>query len=243
MNEEPQPAERARGIAVQVAIDGPAGAGKTTIGAALARHLDVPLLDTGMMYRAVTKAIHIRGVDPSKQAQVIDVASELHFSLHELGEAPCIVVNEKKVEESELHTFLIDRDVSIIAAYSAVRSILVRSQRAMADRQAIVMLGRDIGTVVLPQADVKLFVTASSQERAARRSLQQSHLDGSSTAFSISQTMAHRDDRDSHREASPLRAADDSVVINTTGQSVDQSVSAAMEVVEAVLRGKVEAGA
>ena len=177
-----------------IAIDGPAGSGKSTVARRLAERLGVPYLDTGAMYRSVALAALRKGIDPHDGEAVADLALSVEI---ESGDA--------------IRTAEVNAIVSMVAAVPAVRSELVRRQRVWVDEHGGgVVEGRDIGTVVFPDADLKVFLTANDEERARRRSEEPG--------------FQERDKLDSSREDSPLRAADDALVIDTTGRTIDDIV-------------------
>jgi CMP/dCMP kinase len=191
-----------------IAIDGPAGSGKSTLARALANSLGWAFLDTGAMYRAVTSEVLRRGIDPFDEDAVADIARASTIET-----APRVTINGRDVHD-EIRSEAVNVAVSVIAANPEVRSQMVRRQRDFATAQAVgsVVEGRDITTVVFPNATVKVYLTASLKERARRR-------DDESEA-----SVARRDDIDSSRDASPLRQADDALVLDTTGRSVDAVV-------------------
>ena len=209
-----------------VAIDGPAGSGKTTVARALARRLDFLYLDTGAMYRAVALAALRAGADPQSEcamlalarARPVDVrpepATELGFRIfagaQELG--------------PELYGNDVSRVVSAVAAHAAVRALLVERQREIAGSGPVVMAGRDIGTVVLPHAPYKIFLTASADERARRRA---GEFAANGTAVDVAlvrEELIERDRLDSNRAVAPLRPAADAVVIDSSLLGVDDVV-------------------
>lgn len=190
-----------------IAIDGPAGAGKSTVSRALADRLGIDRLDTGAMYRAVAWAAARDGVDPADAPTVAGLAGRLTM---EVGER--VEVDGHDVTDA-IRSPEVNRTVSVVSANPAVRSELVaRQRRWVADRGAGVVEGRDIGSVVLPDADVKVYLTASAEERARRRS--DEGADG----------VARRDRLDSSRAVSPLAVAEGAVVVDTTGRPVDDIV-------------------
>ena len=199
-----------------IAIDGPAGSGKSTIGRRLAAALDLEYLDTGAMYRSVTFAALGRGIDPTDAEAVASLAPTL-----------TIVVAERVTVDGEDATAAIrgpevTKAVSAVAANPAVRAEMVRRQRAWAaERGGGVMEGRDIGTVVFPDATLKVYLTADEDERLRRRAVE--------AGEEVAQDIVRRDQADSSRAASPLYAAEDALVIDTTGRTID-------DIVEEVLR-------
>jgi len=188
-----------------IAIDGPAGSGKSTVARAVAALLGWSFLDTGAMYRAVTCEALARGVDVTDDAAVAAIADAVTLTT-----LPRVTVNGRDVED-EIRTDAVNVAVSVVAANPAVRASMVERQRELAAAQPLgtVVEGRDITTVVFPHAPVKIFLTASLEERARRR--------GEEGEDSV----ARRDEADSTRVASPLRQADDALVLDTTGRDVD----------------------
>jgi len=188
-----------------IAIDGPAGSGKSTVARAVAALLDWSFLDTGAMYRAVTWEALRRGVDVHDEAAVAAVADDVTLTA-----LPRVTVNGRDVED-EIRSDEINVGVSVVAANPQVRASMVTRQREFAAAQPLgtVVEGRDITTVVFPNASVKIFLTASLEERARRRGDESEH------------SVARRDEADSSRVASPLRQADDALVLDTTGRDVE----------------------
>jgi len=200
---------------VIIAIDGPAGSGKSTIAQAVAERLDFAYLDTGAMYRAVAFAVLARRLDPSDSERVAAVAREARIDL-----GPPVMVDEVDATEA-IRGPEVTAAVSAVAAHPGVRTELVRRQRHMVEPlDGVVVEGRDITTVVFPAATVKVFLTASEDERAERRALQDADADTRAVALDI----ARRDRLDSTRSASPLRVAETAVVLDTTGLSIDEVV-------------------
>ena len=192
-----------------IAIDGPAGSGKSSVARALAEALGWSFLDTGAMYRAVTVAALERGVAPEDAAAVARLARTCAIET-----LPRVVIDGRDVE-AEIRTERVNDAVSVVAANPEVRAQMVERQRDFARRQpeGTVVEGRDITTVVFPNATAKVFLTASLEERARRR--------GEEGAASV----ARRDEADSSRETSPLRRAPDALVLDTTGRTVEEVVA------------------
>jgi cytidylate kinase len=188
-----------------IAIDGPAGSGKSTVARAVAEKLGWSFLDTGAMYRAVTWEALERGIDINDEAAAAAVAREVTLTT-----LPRVTVNGRDVQD-EIRSDRINVAVSVIAANPQVRASMVARQRELASVQPLgtVVEGRDITTVVFPNASVKIFLTASLEERARRRGDESEH------------SVARRDEADSSRVASPLRQADDALVLDTTGRDVE----------------------
>ena len=198
-----------------VAIDGPAGSGKSTVARAVAKRLGVAYLDTGAMYRSVTFAALRDGVDPADGEALAKLAAGLDI---QLGDR---VLVDGVDATAAIRGPEVTAVVSAVSAHPPVRTEMVRRQRSWAaEHGGGVAEGRDIGTVVFPDADVKVFLTASEEERARRR--QQD--DRTPDVTAVAAELARRDSLDSTRTASPLRPADDAVVIDTTGRTVDDVV-------------------
>ena len=213
-----------------IAIDGPSGAGKSTLGRRLARELGLLYIDTGAMYRAVALAVAASGVEVSDAASVAAVARGASIRLEGDPEALRVFLDGRDVSE-EIRGEGVGHAASVVSAIPEVRRELVRRQREMGEGRGVVLDGRDIGTVVFPSADVKFFLTAVPEERARRR------LDEERTrerAQSFEDTLAdinERDRRDSTRDDSPLRIADDAVVIDTTELSIEEVFRRMLQVV------------
>jgi cytidylate kinase len=209
-----------------ITIDGPAGAGKSTVAQKLARGLNLAYLDTGAMYRALTLQA-IRGhVELDNEDRLAEMASQL--DLETLFAArrrpPYRVFMDGEDVTSAIRSREVSAHVSQVSSHPCVRKEMVRKQRKMAAEGGIVVEGRDVGTVVFPQADVKFFITASVRERAKRR-YQEMKKEGYAVSLkSIQQEMVRRDHLDSTREFNPLKRAPDAQLVDTTGESVAQVV-------------------
>ena len=202
-----------------IAIDGPAGAGKSTVGRAIARRLDVGYLDTGAMYRAVTFAVLRLGVDPHDTERVAQVASTIELDVTDVDGATVVVVDGEDATV-EIRGREVTGAVSAVAANSGVRAEMVRRQRSMVTEQGgAVVEGRDIGSVVFPDADLKLFVTASARVRAERRVAE---IGGD--VDEVEASIIERDRKDSSRADSPLVEASGATVVDTTGLSIQEVV-------------------
>jgi cytidylate kinase len=214
---------------VVVAIDGPAGSGKSTVARRVAELAGLRYLDTGATYRALTLALLRRGVPPGDPRAVADAAKSVDLTLElapgDTGAARVLL--DGVPVGPELRSSQVNAAVSAVSAVPAVRELLVARQRSLAGLGGIVVEGRDIGTVVWPGADVKVFLTASDSERARRRS---SDGDGGGES---AEALARRDRLDSGRATSPTRAADDAVVIDSTDRAVDEVVEEILRLVEA----------
>ncbi len=212
-----------------IAIDGPAGSGKSTIADILAARFGYTKLDTGAMYRTVAFTCADRGVDLDDEDRVVAVARALDIAFVAADGALRVTADGRDVTR-EIRTPETDRIVSKVSAYPGVRRALLGCQRAFAEGRDVVAEGRDIGTVVFPDAELKVFLTADPRERARRRVLQR-HPAGDLTAAQLEREVAatladleRRDRIDSQRAAAPLRAADDAVRIDSTSHTIDEIV-------------------
>jgi len=210
-----------------IAIDGPSGAGKGTVARAVAAALGYRHIDSGAMYRAVGwKALH-DGVPLEDEAQVAALAERSRIEVT----GTRVTIDEHDVTRA-IRTPEIDRAATAVARLPSVRAILVDRQRQMGASGGIVMEGRDIGTVVFPNADVKVYLDASPEERARRRAIDPAHTGGPAAVSDVASALIQRDEIDRTRKASPLYAAADAVIVDTTGKSIDEVVREVLEVVE-----------
>ncbi|MHB9111907.1 MAG: (d)CMP kinase [Thermoleophilia bacterium] len=207
-----------------VAIDGPAGAGKSTISRLLADRCGCTYLDTGAMYRTVTLLAMEQGIEASAAEELGLLSRNLEIGFQPgPGGVPRVFAGCREVTE-EIRSQEVTRGVSEVSAHAGVREAMVEKQRYCASDGNVVVDGRDIGTVVFPAAEVKIFLTASVAERARRRRLE---LEGKGIMVSqqqMEEEIAARDDYDSSREMAPLKAADDAIIVDTTDMSIDQVV-------------------
>ena len=211
-----------------IAIDGPSGAGKGTVARGIAARLGYRHVDTGAMYRAVAwKALH-DGVDIHDEAAVAAVGERATFDL----ESGRVMVDGHDVARA-IRTPEIDAAAAAVARHPAVRAVLVRRQRRMGESGDIVMEGRDIGTVVFPDADVKVYLDASPEERARRRAADPAHAASQKSVLAeIATALAERDLSDSTRAASPLSQAADALVIDTTAMPIDTVIDRVIALVD-----------
>ena len=209
-----------------IAIDGPSGAGKGTVARAIASALGYRHVDSGAMYRAVGwQALH-DGIALEDEARVAGVATRVRIEMLETTTS----VDGMDVTRA-IRTPEIDRAAASVARLPAVRAVLVARQRELAADGGIVMEGRDIGTVVFPQAEVKIYLDASAEERARRRAHDPAHHGGPEKVADVATLLTERDRLDTTRAASPLYAATDAVVVDTTGKQVDEVVAEVLEIV------------
>src|ERR1044072_3825912 len=212
-----------------IAIDGPSGSGKSTLGRLLARALELLYIDTGSMYRAVALAVIDASIDPSDKDAVTSLANEIDIDLEGDPDSLKVLLNGRDVTD-QIRTESVTDMSSIVSTIPGVRRAMVERQRAMGKRGAV-LNGRDIGTVVFPDADIKFFLTAAPEERAERR-YKKDHITASSTA-TYAETLAdmiERDRRDSTRVDSPLKVADDAVVIDSTGKNINEVFAEMMNI-------------
>lgn len=217
-----------------IAIDGPAGAGKSTIGALVAERLGYLFLDTGAMYRAIALAALRRGIDPDDGPKLGHLAREVRVAIGPPtvrdGRAYTVLLDGEDVTWT-IRGADVDRVVSQVARVPAVRDAMVEQQRALAERGRLVMVGRDIGTVVLPRAERKIYLTASAAERAKRREEELRSRGEVRPRQELLQEILRRDRLDSEREVAPLRAAEDAIVVQTDGLSVGQALERILAIV------------
>jgi cytidylate kinase len=214
-----------------IAIDGPSGSGKSTLGRMLARALNLLYIDTGSMYRAVALAMTESSISQNDDVAVGSLASRVDINLSGKPDALRVTLEGRDVTE-EIRSEEVTDLSSIISTIPVVRRAMVARQREMG-RQGAVLNGRDIGTVVFPEADVKFFLTASPQARAQRRFNEDRAQDPNVSLDEIFADMTERDRRDSTRTDSPLKIADDAVIVDSTGLSVDEVFEKMMEAIEA----------
>jgi cytidylate kinase len=213
--------------AISVAIDGPAAAGKSTVAKRIAQILGFTYIDTGAMYRAFTYAVIKKNLDPKDEVASCSLIPEVDIELLPGGVVICNGEDVSKV----IREPLVSGNVSYIASYKNIRLALVELQRKMAASKSVVMDGRDIGTYVLPNADVKVFQIASVETRAVRR-YEENLAKGIPTSLKdVEDDVRKRDYIDSHRDFAPLKPASDSVLLDTSFMSIDEAVDAVLKIV------------
>ena len=204
-----------------IAIDGPSGSGKSTLGRMLARALKLLYIDTGSMYRAVALAVIEAQVEPDDKVAVTALANRIEIDLEGEPDSLSVLLDGRDITD-QIRTESVTEMSSVVSTIPGVRRAMVERQRAISKRGAV-LNGRDIGTVVFPDADVKFFLTAVPEERAERRYKEDQMTSHSSTSYADTLAdMIERDRRDSTRADSPLKVADDAIVIDSTGKSIDE---------------------
>lgn len=207
-----------------VAIDGPAGAGKSSVARAVAKELGFIYVDTGALYRTVTLSLLRQGVDLADPQAVEAALPQVKISLRYEGGEQKVLLGEEDVTE-KIRTEEVSRSTPLCAAMPGVRSFLLSLQRDLAKEHSVVMDGRDIGTVVLPDAPLKIFLTASPEERARRRAAQLEAAGEAVDLPAILRDIIARDQRDSNRETAPLKQAEDAVLLDNSDLQFEESVA------------------
>ena len=215
---------------MNIAIDGPAGAGKSTIARKVAQKLSFIYVDTGAMYRAMALYLHQRGISPEDREAIAKTCMEPEISIEYQDGEQVVVLNGENVN-SLLRTQEVSDMASRSSAVPQVRERLMELQRKLALEQNVVMDGRDIGTVVLPDAQVKIYLTASVGVRARRRYLELKEKGGDPDFATIEEEIAAGDHRDMTREVAPLRQADDAVLVDSSDMSIEEVVSHIMTII------------
>ena len=208
---------------MNIAIDGPAGAGKSTVAHLTADRLDFKYIDTGAMYRAVTWKVLEQQIPLHEHERIAHIADTMELVLETTDKGTKVYVDGKDVTE-EIRSERVTANVSEVAKLARVREVLVNKQKQMAAGGGTVMDGRDIGTNVLPDAEVKVFLTASIAERARRRFLELKAKGIDTDLEKLSREIAARDELDESRSVAPLKKAPDAVIVDTTGLSIEQVV-------------------
>lgn len=213
-----------------VAIDGPAGAGKSSVAKAAAKELGFVYVDTGAIYRTIALYVLRQGVAPQDAAGVEALMPQIEIGMEYTDQGQKMILNGEDVT-GLIRTPEVSMATSTCSAIPAVRAFLLQLQRDLAEKNNVLMDGRDIGTVVLPHAQLKVFLTASPQERARRRVLQLEESGRKADYEAILRDIQQRDYQDSHRETAPLRPAEDSVLVDTSGVTFEESVRRLVELV------------
>ncbi|WP_458862054.1 (d)CMP kinase [Acidaminobacterium chupaoyuni] len=215
---------------LQIAIDGPSGAGKSTMARMLAKELSFLYVDTGAMYRSIGLYASRRGIELSEIQKILPLLNEISIQLEWIGGAQHIFLCGEDVSE-EIRTEKISRYASAVSALPEVRRFLLDLQRQLASRHNVIMDGRDIGTVILPDAQVKIFLTASPEKRAMRRYEELKAKGQTVTYEAVYQDLLQRDQQDSSRQAAPLKAAEDAVLLSSTEYTLEETLTKMKEII------------
>ncbi len=212
-----------------IAIDGPAGAGKSTVAKILAQRLSFLYIDTGSMYRALTLKVLENNIPINDESQIVQLAHKVKIDLRNNPDGPLAVILDGEDVSLAIRAPRITKFVSDVAKIKEVRQVLVKLQRELGQRGDCVLDGRDIGTVVFPQAQKKFFIDASANTRTQRRFKELKGLGQEIAQDDVALDLANRDKIDSTREASPLRQAEDAIYIDTTDLSISEVVDCMLE--------------
>jgi CMP/dCMP kinase len=220
--------------ALTIAVDGPGSAGKGTVARGVAQALGYQYVDTGAMYRSVALFAERAGVPWTDEARVARVARDLQFAFIWDGDVLRIVVNDEDVSKI-IRTAHVGKGASDVSALPAVRAALLELQRALGAQGGVVMDGRDIGTVILPNSELKVFLDASLDERARRRHEELIRRGEVASFADVRSQLSYRDKQDSERAIAPLKQADDALLVNTTDLTIPQAVAAVLGLAQALL--------
>ena len=214
-----------------VAIDGPSGAGKSTLARAAAERLGILYVDTGAIYRTIGLYVQRRGIDPKDTAAVLAALPDIRIAMdHDTDGMQRMLLNGEDVT-ADIRLPEISMYASAVSAIQGVRDFLMEMQRSLARERSVIMDGRDIGTVVLPDADVKIFLYADVEVRAKRRELELRQRGTPKPYEEVLREMEERDYNDTHRAAAPLRAADDAIMVDTSSMDFDASLALLLDVI------------
>lgn len=216
---------------IAVAVDGPAGAGKSSISKIVAKKLGYLYIDTGAMYRSVTWAVLHNHIDVNNQKAVEALLPELDLTM-EAGDDSCKLFIAGQDVTDFIRTPQVNNAVSIVASYKGVRQYLVERQRIMAKAGGVILDGRDIGSVVLPNADLKIYLTASVEARAMRRYLEVKGTSNEQMLEDIKDSVMQRDDMDKNRKESPLIQVEDAVLVDSSDMTFDETVEHILHLVQ-----------
>jgi cytidylate kinase len=217
--------DKRRANMIQIAIDGPGGAGKSTVAKAVAAKLGIVYVDTGALYRTIGYFVRTRNVDPDDREGVAAILGDINIEIRYENGAQHVYLNGEDLGD-KIRTPEMSMYASKVSAIPAVRAFLLDTQRDIAKKNSVIMDGRDIGTVILPNADVKIFLTASEECRAMRR-YNELIARGQDVKYEdVLAEMNQRDKQDSTRDVAPTAAADDAVLLDNTGMTFDQTVDA-----------------
>ena len=216
---------------IAVAVDGPAGAGKSSISKIVAKKLGYLYIDTGAMYRSVTWAVLHNHIDVNNQTAVEALLPELDLTMEASDDSCKVFISGQDVTDF-IRTPQVNNAVSIVASYKGVRQYLVERQRLMAEAGGVILDGRDIGSVVLPNAELKIYLTASVEARAMRRYLEVKGTVNEQTLEDIKDSVMQRDDMDKNRKESPLIQVEDAVLVDSSEMTFDETVEHILHLVQ-----------
>lgn len=219
---------------IQIAIDGPSGAGKSTLAKILAQKLGFVYVDTGALYRAIGLYCERAGIHQDDKRGIVSALQDIDLSIRYEDGGQHIILGGEDVSLL-IRTPSISEWASCVSAIGEVREFLLETQRKLARESNVIMDGRDIGTVILPTADVKIFLVSSPEARARRRRLEYIEKGIDISLKETMRIMAERDERDSSREVAPLKAADDAVPLDNSDMTIDEMVDAALAIIESKL--------
>ena len=211
-----------------IAIDGPAAAGKSSVAKILANRFNLIYIDTGAMYRAFTYAVLKNNLDPQNEEESCKLIGKVDIELLENGK---VLVNDEDVTK-QIRDFNVSSNVSYIASYKLIRLEMVKLQRKMAEKGNVIMDGRDIGTYVLPNANIKIYQVAELKERAKRRYIENLEKGINCTLEEVIKDLEKRDYIDSHRAFAPLKPADDAILLDTTKYNKDEVVEEISKIIK-----------
>jgi|SRR5690625_1238687 len=224
--------EMAMSERIRIAIDGPAAAGKSTVAKKIAEKLSIVYIDTGAMYRALTLKAIRDNINVEDEKSLVQLLKKTDITLSQNGiDKNQVVLMDGEDVTAEIRTHQVSNAVSYIAKHPAVRSIMVQRQKELAENISVVMDGRDVGTYVLPDAEVKIFLLASVEERANRRHAENKRKGFSSDFNKLKQEIKERDERDANRAVSPLIQAKDAIPIDTTTLTIHEVVEKILETI------------
>lgn len=210
-------------MSFQIAIDGPSATGKSTLAKALAKELSFIYIDTGAMYRAVGLYNIRKNIDLNNEDDVVNTLKDISIDIKYIDKEQRIFLNGEDVS-SQIREEKVGMAASIVSTYKKVREVLVELQRSLANVQNVIMDGRDIGTVVLPNASLKIFLTASSEERTKRRYLELKEKGKDVSIEDVAKELEERDERDTKRANSPLTKAEDAILVDTTNMNIKKTI-------------------
>lgn len=208
---------------IRIAIDGPSGSGKSTLAKAVARELGIVYVDTGALYRTVGYYVYTREKDPHNVSEVEPLLNEINIDLRYVDGAQRVILNGEDLGD-KIRVPEMSKYASAVSAIPAVRAFLLETQKRMARENSVVMDGRDIGTVIMPDADLKIFLTASNETRAKRRTLELEQKGIDAKYEDVLADMIERDKNDRNRDIAPAIAADDAIIFDNSVMTVEESL-------------------